>query len=438
MLIIWKFVILGHCTFTPTCIPIKKLKMPREALPVFSILGRTNLHIPLSFSLLSKRFWTKNEQLDEEDSRFLQSIYRSFMQRGAMIGESSQRDRLFAIQGQIDDLKVIFNKNLMAGHKNWGLWFTPEELEGIPPKSLGDPKQGSGENSGKLFVERFGSVMRSGQNSAARKRACLDYYYRFEDNAPIFRDIILLRDEAARLLGFSSHADRRFGESMADSPETVVKFLDAVKTKVHPITEEYLTQVRGLKKAELEARGDPSDDHFFMWDEFYYRTKLKELANPLSTDEVSEYFPLEVVVMNMIDLFNTFFGIDIRELESHDRNALSSSGNGSDLIWHETVRMFAVRDTNKNQDFLGYLYLDLFEREGKRNLAACSNILPVRICMSHIWKYHANYHVVRYCLGTSRNRRTSLPCYRFMLELQQSKAWRAKTTLSSYAYNVTA
>jgi metallopeptidase MepB len=79
----------------------------------------------------------------------------------------------------------------------------------------------------------------------------------------------------------------------------------------------------------------------------------------------------------MLKIFEELFGLEFVKIEGEDRKAISESGKGEDITWHPDVQMFSVwNDAGEGSGFVGYLYLDLFPRDGKYGHAANFNIQP--------------------------------------------------------------
>jgi metallopeptidase MepB len=321
----------------------------------------------------------RGEQVDDEEAgRFLRAIYKSFVHEGLMLADLAKRDRLRVIAREIEELRVKFKDNIANVNRNRGLWFTPEELEGLSVKTISECPKGSGENEGQIFLGRVNICQWKAKSATTRKRALIHSYAKYKDNAPVFRDIIMLRDEAAQLLGYKSHATLRMEDMMARGPESIVQFMDSVQARLNPISEKYISQLKEIKRRDVEGRGEPFDGHFYLWDWQYYQAVGREQQGKMPSDKISEYFPLEGVINTMMEMFRQVFGVAFTELDPEERAKLSSSGDGGGLVWHDTVRLFAARDTDGDQEFLGYLYLDLFERDDKKAGDAAFHVRPVR------------------------------------------------------------
>lgn len=125
-----------------------------------------------------------------------------------------------------------------------------------------------------------------------------------------------------------------------------------------------------IAQTELEAlqrAKDPSRGPFYLWDFDYHHDKMLRDNYQVDHDLIAEYFPANVTIQNMLSVFETIFGLKIEKLK-YIRG---------DYIWHPEVQVFSVYDRDP-PIFLGFLYLDIYSRDGKFNHAANFNIFPVR------------------------------------------------------------
>jgi metallopeptidase MepB len=166
---------------------------------------------------------------------------------------------------------------------------------------------------------------------------------------------------------------------MAKTPETVMKFLDDLKTRVVPYRSRDINELLQVKKADLEAQGVSFDDKdkYYAWDNAYYGRLLKEQKYSVDQIEVSQYFPLQYAVSEMLKLFGELFGLVFVEIKGEDQDKLSPTKKGSDIVWHEDATLFSVwNDVDSKDSFAGYLYLDLHPRLGKYGHAAKFSLVP--------------------------------------------------------------
>ncbi|KAF9877612.1 putative peptidase family M3 [Colletotrichum karsti] len=315
----------------------------------------------------------KNEILDSESLQLLKRKHRDHVRNGCSLPEGPRRECFVAIKSQLSRLSVEFRENL--ANNTGEIWLTPEELDGMPQARILQLEKGQGENEGKLRLPLGGSSFNSSlmvlKRADIRKRTYIAGYNRCNQNVPVFRDIVILRDEAARLLGYSSHAAFRLEDKMAKTVGNVNAFLDDLRERLTPGCHQEIQALREVKKQDVESRGEFFDDRFYLWDHAYYNRLMLEHQYSIDQQKIAEYFPLQHTVFRMLSIFETLFG-----LVFHD-NGNDSLGKDQEYVWHEDVQLLSVwDDAEQGGGFVGYLYLDLFFREGKNGGAANFNVIP--------------------------------------------------------------
>ncbi|KAF2261516.1 zincin [Lojkania enalia] len=322
----------------------------------------------------------KKNKLEPESQRLLEKDHKSFIRNGLGVPAGPKRDRFKEIKKRLSEIQIIFQKNL--NEENGGLWFTPEELDGVPEDLVTSLKKGEGENEGKVWLtfkypDLF-PTLKYANNAEVRKRVFIANENKCNQNVPLFREAVILRDEAARILGYSNHAEFKIEDKMAKTPKSVDDFLADLRTRLAPGGKKEIEKLLELKKQDLKERGlsdDGTDTHYFLWDHRYYDRLMLEKDFSLDQQKISEYFPLSTTIEGMLEIFQEIFGLAFIEIGGKDRDELSESGNGSDIVWHEDVQVFSVwDDDSEGNGFVGYLYLDLFPREGKYGHAANFNL----------------------------------------------------------------
>ena len=332
------------------------------------------------FKLVDAAFQQK-EELDPESKRLLEKEHKSFIRNGLGIPAGGKRDRFKDIKKRLSDISISFQKNL--NEENGGLWFTPQELDGTPEDVLSGFKKGEGGNAGKLkmsfkYPDLF-PTLKYCKNTETRRQVFIANENKCNQNVPLFREAVDLRDEAARLLGYPNHAAFKIEDKMAKTPKTVDDFLGDLRkrlTKGGAAEKKTLTE---LKEKDLKDRGEDKsfDGHYFLWDNRFYDRLMLEKDYSLDQEKLAEYFPLQTSIRGMLEIFEKLFGLVFVEIEGSDRSSIAPSGKGDDIIWHPDVKLFSVwDDEQEGSGFVGYLYLDLHPREGKYGHAANFNIQP--------------------------------------------------------------
>ena len=172
----------------------------------------------------------KNDQLDAESQRLLEKEHKLFVRNGLNIPAGPKRDRFKEIKKRLSQLGIIFSKNL--NEEKGGLWFTAEELSGVPEDVLSLLKK---ENDKYWLTFKYPDLfptLKYCTNSETRKRVFIANENKCNQNVPLFREAVILRDEAARLLGYPNHAAFRIEDKMAKTPKTVDDFLGDLRSRL--------------------------------------------------------------------------------------------------------------------------------------------------------------------------------------------------------------
>ncbi|ORY64833.1 peptidase family M3 [Pseudomassariella vexata] len=322
---------------------------------------------------------TEEPDLDAESLRLLNKERKNYMKNGLGLPKGPQRDRFKEIKKRLSQIGIAFQKNL--NEENQGLWFTEEELDGVPKDLLAGLEKGTGENEGKIkmsfkYPDLF-PTLKFAKNSETRKKVFISNENKIPANVALFKEAIVLRDEAARMLGYPNHAALRIEDKMAKTPETVNSFLEGLKGKLLAGGDAEKNHLLELKKKDEAARGLESDGNYYLWDHRFYDRMMVEQEYNIDETKIAEYFPLTSTVEGMLKIFEEIFGLAFIKLGQEERGRLSPTGKADDISWHEDVIIFSVWDDSSEGDgFVGYLYLDLHPRQGKYGHAANFNLSP--------------------------------------------------------------
>ena len=330
---------------------------------------------------LVKAAYEKKSKLDPESSKLLEESYKDYIRRGMALPAGPQRDRFKDIQLKLGKLETDFERNL--AEEKGGIWFEPKELEGVPQDLVSTWEVGEGENQGKVKMNfqypNYFPTLKNAINADTRRRAYVENTNKMVINKPIFKEVIELRDEAARILGFPNHATMRIENKMAKTPNTVNEFLGDLRQKLTEGGESERKVLTGLKKRDLQSRGagDSFDGHYFLWDHQFYNRMMLERDYSVDHEKLSEYFPLSGCLPKMLQIFEKLLGLAFVEMTDRDRAAISPDGNGDHIVWHKDCHLFSVWDSeDQGSGFVGYLYLDLHPRPDKYKHAANFNLQP--------------------------------------------------------------
>lgn len=314
-----------------------------------------------------------------ENALLLEKERMNYIRNGLGLPAGDKRDRFKAIKKRLSELSTDFQKNL--NEEKGGIWFTKEDLDGVPEDVLDTLEKGTDKNEGKLWLtfkypDLF-PTLKFAKNPETREKVFVDNENKCNQNVPLFKEAILLRDEGARLLGYPDHASYRIEDKMAKTPKTVLDFLGDLKSRLLAGGAKEVDHLLGLKKKDYESRKLDFDGNYYLWDHRFYDRLMVEQEYSIDENAIADYFPITSTVAGMLRIFEELFGLVFVELDAEDRKRISPTGKAEDISWHEDVIIFSVwDDTTEGEGFVGYLYLDLHPRPGKYGHAANFNLQP--------------------------------------------------------------
>ncbi|CRL27656.1 Peptidase M3A/M3B, thimet/oligopeptidase F [Penicillium camemberti] len=294
---------------------------------------------------------------DDESHYYLQKLHQRFLQNGCGITGNALKNEFKAKMKRLNHLERDCNRNLHE--ETTGLWLTPNELEGLPDSILGRLKEGEGIQTGQLWlptkVPFSGPAMKNVKKESTRKKIYYAVENRMVGSVPLFRELVLLRDDTARMLGYPNHFARKTSDKMVQGPQVVVDLLSEIREAVAPLATSDAEELLLLKQQE-EAAFVETANRLFHWDVPYFTQRRIEWTETREST-VSEYFELHMTLQKLLQMFQHLLGVEVRRVDTAHREG---------LIWHEDVHMYtAWKVDGETDEFLGYAYLDLFPRDGK-------------------------------------------------------------------------
>lgn len=294
----------------------------------------------------------EKNQLNLEQNRFFHKQMKEYYRNGLAVADEQQKTRIIAIKKEISDLCIQFSNNLSK--ENTSFVFAKDELDGMPDswfkanKSIGDDQY-------KLSLKYpdYVPAMNQLKNRSIRKQLYSAFHSRcVNENIPLLKRLLLLRQEHAELLGFATHADYMAENRMAKTKQAIREFLDDMLFRYQPSFTTFLHELSEFaKKYE-----DDSDFVLQRYDLLYFNRLMLEDNCKLNMEAFNSYFELSQVVKGTFTIYQKMLGL--RFVESEIKNA-----------WHEDVRFFDVYDHQDNKK-IGSFYLDLYARDGKYGHAA--------------------------------------------------------------------
>ncbi|KAF3802553.1 Saccharolysin [Colletotrichum gloeosporioides] len=311
------------------------------------------------FYHLLKAVEDKSEDVHFEDAKFLRSNIQQFTRGGHGRLDQDQVAVYLNRRNQIDELRQQCNRNYR--NDDGGLWLSLDELEGVPAEDLarfsGSQDSTDVSTKDKAFV-RFtradvNAVLQYATAPSTRKEVYVSNESKVPENVDLFKQVIDLRDENARLLGYENHAAFRLEARVAKATTWVNGFLDELEDVLLRKGREEMASLLEIRKKDVPQDNDSMPP----WDYDYYNRLMQERID-VKHGRISEYFPLDYSVSAMLDLFASCLQLRFVPLTADQKK---------DVVWHDDVQVWAVwdeRDASKGV-FVGYLYTDLLIRPKK-------------------------------------------------------------------------
>ncbi len=295
------------------------------------------------------------DTLTTSQKKIIENELRDFRLSGAEL-PAEQKIRFKEIQEALAKLSSKFEENVLDNTNDYALYIEDVSvLTGIPEDVLQTAKEAAtkDDKTGWKFTLHFPSylpVLQYAQNRELRETLYRAYATRASefgktewDNTPIISQILKLKLEAAKLLGFANYAELSIATKMAESVKQVNGFLQDLAKKAKPYA---------LKdKAELdEYAAKLGITDMQAWDVAYASEKLREEKYAFSDLEVKQYFPENKVLTGLFKVVETIFGVHVTK--SHAS------------VWHDSASFYDIK--NHAGHLIGQFYLDLYARNNKR------------------------------------------------------------------------
>ena len=304
--------------------------------------------------------------LAPDQMRLLERHHLRLVRAGALLGPE-QKSRMAAISERLASLHTLFGQNVLHDEDEWQLALEEADLGGLPEFARAAAAAAARERGldGKYVITLARASVEPFLAFAARRdlreTACRAWAARGEhadrfggahDNRPLVREIVALRAEQARLLGYPNYAAYRLDDTMARTPEAASRLLRQVW--------EPAKQKAGAERAELTeaARADGLNEPIAVWDWRYYAEKVRQAKYAIDEAAVKPYFVLDNMVAAAFDTAGRLFGVEFIERKDC-------------VAYHPDVRVYEVRERGGRA--IGLFLHDNFARPGKRSGAWMSS-----------------------------------------------------------------
>jgi len=295
------------------------------------------------------------ESLTPSQKRIIDNVLREFKLGGAELNEL-EKARFKVIQEKLAKLSTQFEENILDATNEFSIFVgDADDLKGIPEENIKKAQSDAIEDKKEgykltLHFPSYLPVMQYAEDRNLREKLYRGYATRASelaspkfDNTKLIDEILALRYESAKLLGFNHFTEMSLVTKMAKSNEEVVSFLMDLANKAKPFALKDMEELSAFSKTlgieKLEA-----------WDIAYVSEKLRQAKYSFSENEVKQYFPEHRVLKGLFKVVETIFKLKIIKTDAP--------------TWHKDVSFYSIK--NDGDELVGQFYFDLYARNHKR------------------------------------------------------------------------
>ena len=295
--------------------------------------------------------------LNTQQQRLVTRIYDQFVRRGANLNPE-QKQQLSAYNQELARLFSLFSEKVLADEETH-IAVTESQLAGVPADVRAAAAAAARERNlpeGQFAIVNTRSavdpILTFADDRALREQVWRAFVNRGDnggesDTNQVIAQIVRLRADRARLLGYPSHAHWRMQDTMAATPDRAMELMMRVwPAAVARVNEEVAEQQAMANRLGHDITIEP-------WDYRYYMEKIRQDRYDLSQEEIKPYFQLDNMIEGMFFMAGQLYGLNFTE------------NTGEVPVFHPDVRTWRV--SNRAGETVGVFYGDMFARTGKRS-----------------------------------------------------------------------
>jgi peptidyl-dipeptidase Dcp len=293
--------------------------------------------------------------LSEEQARVLYRYHTRFVRAGGALDNTAQ-DRLAAINERLASLGTQFGQNVLADEKSYALVLDESDLDGLPDfaraaaRAAAEERGQPGKYAITLVRSSCETFLQFSKRRDLREKVFQAWIRRGEnggitDNRAIIKEMVSLRAERARLLGFDTFASYRLDDQMAKTPAAARKLLEDVWSRARKKAQ---AERDALQKMIAEEGGNFA---LAPWDWRYYAEKRRKAEFDLDEAEIKPYLQLDKIIDAAFETAGRLFGLTFTPANVP--------------LYHEDARAFEVKDASGQH--VGLFIGDYFARSSKRS-----------------------------------------------------------------------
>ncbi|WP_419676138.1 M3 family metallopeptidase [Aliarcobacter butzleri] len=327
-------------------------KVYEECLPIISkyeteISQNENIY-------LSLKDIQSNEKsiLNDIQNKVLENEIRDFELSGCNL-ENNKKKRLEEINLKLSELSHKFSQNLLNATNAFEMIITNfEDVKEIPQSDLELAKfeeDGITKYKFTLQMPSYLAYITYGTNRERREEIYKAYCTKAPENGKIIEQILALKDEKVKILGFENYAQYSLATKMAKTEDDVISFLEELGNKAKKKAKEELEEIK-----EIALKDGITD--FRSSDMAYYSEKLKKAQYDLDEEYYRPYFEQQSVLNGFFDFLHQMFNIKFTKTQTK--------------AWDEKVKVYDLSEDGKT---IARIYIDLEARKDKRGGAWMNN-----------------------------------------------------------------
>lgn len=319
-----------------------------DSIPIiteYSTKLSQNLEI---YNAYKEIFKNEKDSLNYEQNRVLELNIEHFELSGAHLDDATKA-RLQEINIRTSELSNNFSQNVLDATNEYKYIITDEkDVDGIPQS---DKENAKFEEAGvvkykfTLQLPSYIAYMTYGKNSKIREELYRAYVTRAPQNAAIIDELLALKNEMSKLLGFENYAQYSIASKMAKDEDSVLGFLNRLMKSSKNQAQNELKELQAIAPSELKS-----------FDAAFYSEILKKASYDIDEEEYRPYFEQKSVINGMFDFLDKLFGFKFKKVD--------------EKLWNEKSSSY---DLYLNEKLCARLYMDLEARDNKRGGAWMHN-----------------------------------------------------------------
>ncbi|MFY4807444.1 M3 family metallopeptidase [Aliarcobacter butzleri] len=327
-------------------------KVYEECLPIISkyeteISQNENIYLSLKDIQFNEKYI-----LNDIQNKVLENEIRDFELSGCNL-ENNKKKRLEEINLKLSELSHKFSQNLLNATNAFEMIITNfEDVKEIPQSDLELAKfeeDGIIKYKFTLQMPSYLAYITYGTNRERREEIYKAYCTKAPENGKIIEQILALKDEKVKILGFENYAQYSLATKMAKTEDDVISFLEELGNKAKKKAKEELEEIK-----EVALKDGITD--FKSSDMAYYSEKLKKAQYDLDEEYYRPYFEQQSVLNGFFDFLHQMFNIKFTKTQTK--------------AWDEKVKVYDLSEDGKT---IARIYIDLEARKDKRGGAWMNN-----------------------------------------------------------------